>query len=61
MKECSCSYKLRYKVYLELIYGCLSLDMYTELTRIRIQYGDITYVYIKAHDVYVSDHLTWDN
>jgi uncharacterized membrane protein len=47
------SYKLRYKGYLELIYKCLSYDMCTELTHIRILYGEITCVYRKAHMIIV--------
>jgi len=42
-------HKLRYKRYLELICRCLSDFMLNELTRIRIVYGDIIYVYEKAH------------
>ena len=35
--------------YLKLICRCLSNDMYTKLTRKRILYGDITYVYGKTY------------
>jgi hypothetical protein len=49
MKENSCSNKLSYKGYLELICRYLSDDMHTKLTRMRILYGEITYVYKKAH------------
>ena len=49
MKENSCSHNLRYEGYLKLIYRCLSHDMYTKLTRMRIQYEEITCVYGKAH------------
>jgi hypothetical protein len=49
MKGSNLSYKLRYKGYLELICRCLSKDMHTKLTCIRISYGEITYVYGKAH------------
>jgi len=45
----NCFHKLRYKRYLELIYRCLSHDMCTELTHMRILYGEIICVYIKAH------------
>jgi hypothetical protein len=40
---------LRYDGYLELICKCLSDDMFTELTCIRIPYEKITRVYGKAH------------
>jgi hypothetical protein len=49
MKGSNCSHKLRYKEYLKLICSCLSQDMYTEMTCMRISYGEITYVYGKAH------------
>jgi len=49
MKESRCSYKLRYKGYLELICRCLSEDMYTELFHMRIPYREITYVFRKVH------------
>ena len=49
MRKSNCSYKLRYKGYLELICKCLSQDMYTKLTCMKITYGDITYVYEKTH------------
>ena len=49
MKGSSYPKKLRYEGYLELIYKCLLDDMYTELTRMRILYCDITCVYEKAH------------
>jgi hypothetical protein len=48
MKENSCSHKLRYRRYLELIYKRLSNDMNIELTRMRIPYEKITYVYKKS-------------
>jgi hypothetical protein len=38
-----------YKEYLELIYRWLSDDIHTELTCIRISYGEITCVYGKVH------------
>ena len=34
MKGSNCSHKIRYKRYFELIYRCLSDDMYTELTSV---------------------------
>jgi hypothetical protein len=49
MKVRSCSHKLRYEKYLELICRCLSDYIYTELTRMRIPYGEIIRVYEKAH------------
>jgi len=49
MKEISCSYKLRYEGYLELICKCLSEDMYTKLTCIRILYGEIICIYGEAY------------
>jgi hypothetical protein len=45
----SCSHKLRYKEYLELICRYLSYDMFIELDRMIISYGEITYIYGKAH------------
>ena len=48
-----CSNKLRYEGYLKLIYRCLSNDMYVKLTRKRILYGEITYIYGKAHVIVV--------
>jgi hypothetical protein len=41
MKGSSYSYKLRYEGYLELICMCLLDNMYTELTHVRIPYGEI--------------------
>jgi len=38
-----------YERYLELIYKCLSDDMYTKLTRVRIPYEEITCVCEKTH------------
>jgi hypothetical protein len=38
-----------YEGYLKLICRYLSNDMYTKLTRKRILYGDITYVYGKTY------------
>ena len=49
VKRNNYSYKLRYERYLELIYKCLSNNLYTELTHKIIQYGEITYVYGKTH------------
>ena len=49
MKRNSCSHKLGNEGYLELIYRCLSDDIFTELTRIRISQGKIICVYKKAH------------
>jgi hypothetical protein len=49
MKESNCSHKLRHEEYLELICKYLSDDLYNELTCMRISYGEITYVYGKAH------------
>ena len=49
MKGSNYSHKLRYKGYLELICKCLSQNMYTELTCMRIPYGKITYIYGKTH------------
>jgi hypothetical protein len=49
MKGSSCFYKLRYEGQLKLIYKWLSDEMYVELTRMRILYGDIIYVYGKVH------------
>ena len=46
MKEDNCSYKLRYEEYLELICGCLSSDMYIELTHLRVSYEE-TLVYME--------------
>jgi hypothetical protein len=43
------SHKPRYERYLKLIYKCLLDDMYTELSRKKIQYGEIIYIYRKAH------------
>jgi len=34
MKGSNCSHKIRYKGYFELIYRCLSDDMYTKLTSV---------------------------
>jgi len=49
MKKSNCSHKLRHEKYLELICRYLSDDLYNELTCMRISYGEITYVYGKAH------------
>ena len=49
MKKNNYSYKLRYEGHLKLICRCLSDDMYTKLNRMRTPYGDIIYVYGKAH------------
>ena len=49
MKGSSCSHKLRYEGYLEIICRCMSDDMYSELTYMRILYGEITCIYGKAH------------
>ena len=49
MKGSSCSHKLMYERYLELIHRCLLDDMYTKLTHMRILYADIICVYRKAH------------
>ena len=49
MKGSNCSYKLRYERCIELICRCLSDDMYTELTHMKISYGEIIYVYEKAY------------
>jgi hypothetical protein len=49
MKGSSFSRMSGYKEYLELICGCLSYDIYTKMTRVRIPYRDITYIYGKAH------------
>ena len=49
MKRSNCSHKLGYEGCLELICRCLSDDMYTKPTRMRISYGDITCFYGKAH------------
>jgi len=49
MKKSSCYHKLRYKRYLKLIYRCLLGDMYIELTRERIPYKKIIYIYEKTH------------
>jgi hypothetical protein len=43
-----------YDGYLELIYRCLSDDMLTELTRVRISYEEITYIYGKIHVIVVQ-------
>jgi hypothetical protein len=53
VKWSSCSYKMKYKGYLELIYRCLLNVMYSELTGKRISYEEITYVYEKAHVIVV--------
>jgi hypothetical protein len=45
----NCSHKLRYEGYLELICRCLSDNMFTELSRMRTPYGEITCVYGKTH------------
>jgi hypothetical protein len=56
IKGSSCFHKLRYEGYLELICRFLSNDMYTKLTRMRISYEKIIYVYGKnSHDGCVSD------
>ena len=49
MKGNICSHKPKYKGYLELICRCLLDEMYTELTRMKISYKEITYLYKKAH------------
>ena len=49
MKGSNCSCKSMYKGYLELICICLSYNIYTKMTHVRIPYGDITYAYGKAH------------
>jgi len=49
MKKNSYSYKLRYEGYLELICRCLSDDMYTKLTHMKISYRVISCVYGKSH------------
>ena len=48
MKDSSCSYKLRYEGYLELICRCLLDNMYTELTYMRISYEKIICIYGKT-------------
>jgi hypothetical protein len=54
MKRNNFSYKLRYERSLKLICRYLSDDIYTELTFKRILYGEITYVYGKAHMIVVQ-------
>ena len=49
MKERSCSYKLMYERYLELICRCFSYDIYTELTYMKILYEKITCDHEKAY------------
>ena len=49
MKKNSCSHKLRCEGYLKLIYRCLSYDMYTKLTSMRVPYEKITCIYGKTH------------
>ena len=49
MKRNSYSYKPRYERYLKLIYTCLSDDMCTELTRMKISDVEITCAHGKAH------------
>jgi len=45
----NCSYKIRYKRYLELICRYLLYDMCIELTCMKSLYEEIIYVYEKAH------------
>ena len=49
IKKKSYSQKLRYEGNIEIICRCLCDDMYIELTRIRISYGEITCVNGKAY------------
>jgi tRNA pseudouridine-54 N-methylase len=49
MKRSSCSHKLGNEGYLELICRCLSDDIFTELTRMKISYEEIICVYGKTH------------
>ena len=46
MKENSCSYKIKYEGYLELICKCLLDDTYTKLTSMKISYEKIICVSI---------------
>ena len=62
MKGSSCSHKLKYKGYLEIIYRCMLDDIYYKLTHMRILYGEITCIYGKnSHDSCVSGPYTWDH
>ena len=54
MKGNNCSHKLRYERYLKLIYRCLSNNMYTNLTYIRILYGENIHVYGKTHMIVID-------
>ena len=49
MEGSICSLKLKYDEYLEKIYRYLLDDIYTNMTRVRILYGEIACIYIKAH------------
>jgi hypothetical protein len=53
MKGSNCSHKLRYGEYIKLMCRCLLDDMYNELTRMKISYGEITYVYENAYVIIV--------
>ena len=48
IKRNKCSHKSRYDEYMELIGRWYMMDDMYELTRKRILYGEITYVYKKA-------------
>ena len=49
MKGSIYSHKLMYEGCLELIYRCLSNDMYTKLNYMKIPHGEITCVYEKTY------------
>jgi len=53
MKASSCSHKLSYKEYLELICRYLLDDTYIELACIKKSYEEITYVHGKDHMIVV--------
>ena len=53
MKRNNCSYKLKYERYLKLICRYLLDDMYIKLTRMRITYEEIIYVYEKTYVIVV--------
>ena len=49
MEGSICSLKLKYDEYLEKICRYLLDDIYTNMTRVKILYGEIACIYIKAH------------
>jgi len=46
--------KPRYEGYPKLIYKCLLGDMYIEITRMKISYGEVNYVYEKAYVIIIQ-------